>query len=605
MILCTREKERPNEKYTLTEVLLDRLKSWDVDIIFVVPGIHLDPILLKVAEDGFFQIVMAAHEQGAGYMAEGYARISGKPGIVMTINGPGALNLTTAAMTARVERYPVLFITGDSPSFVKDYGGFQSSDQKESNSAAILRKAAGISFTIQSTNDLLEALDLFENSLNDTCPGPMHINFPNDIAKSEASSFPEKNQNLIKTFTPISKDVASSDEILPVPSTPGNKAAILAGNEIRTLAEAEKIAAFSRAHSIPVGCTLEAKNLQPVIDKELYLGVFGYAGDERALRAFLDPELETLIIWGAALNERNTVAWHPDFFNGNRSIVRISCDRQMSRKYPVKLSEKYCGISESVAWLQELWAGKPEESQTELKNRIEWNAKLQNILLTSDTVLKPPLEDEGRLAMSGAVSLMNRMIGEEALFFVDSGDHRIYGSMFWDVKCFNSFHTAATVAPMGWAIAAAVGASFANEEKQIFVLTGDGCMLMHGMEIAVAARYHRRVIFLVSNNGSYGRILARMAEQPEKQRQILSSLPKTSWTGFAESMDIPARCVFSLKELSDAISEAQRSTGPFLIEMMTKVEKSTPCTEGIFSSSSPDFYESWGKTSTSNDYKGV
>ena len=106
-------------------VYLIYLFNLGVKKIFTVPGAHIDFFLVQAINDGRFEIILASHEQGAGYMADGAARMSGSPSIVATINGPGASNLITSAVTARLGNSPVIFLTGDIPSHLYGYGGFQ------------------------------------------------------------------------------------------------------------------------------------------------------------------------------------------------------------------------------------------------------------------------------------------------------------------------------------------------------------------------------------------------------------------------------------------------------------------------------------------------
>lgn len=283
------EKRSTRNNLTVVEVILDRFHTWGITTLFVIPGVHIDGFLMQAVKDRRFRIIMAAHEQGAGYMADGFARISGKPGVVITINGPGANNLTTAAVTAKVDHSPVLFLTGDTPSVIQGFGGFQASDPEGSNSTTILLEALKHSVCITSPESLSYAFQLFEELLLSPSPGPMHINLPSDIAKQHVVNqvciplSPRKDAVIKKKPTWLAK----------IPITLGNRAAILVGEEVKNASELETIAEFSRRFAIPVASTLAAKNIQALLSQELYLGVFGYAGGPRAFEAILDSKLET------------------------------------------------------------------------------------------------------------------------------------------------------------------------------------------------------------------------------------------------------------------------------------------------------------------------
>ncbi|HYG58471.1 MAG TPA: thiamine pyrophosphate-binding protein, partial [Symbiobacteriaceae bacterium] len=159
---------------SVAQALLDHWHSWGVTTLFAIPGAQVDGLLMEAASDGRFQIILAAHEQGAGYMADGFARLSGVPGIVIAINGPGATNLTTAAITAQADHSPVLFLTGDAPAVLAGYGGFQGSDPHGSNPNPVLKAALTNAISITTPDILPTALRLSERLMTGPAPGPLY-----------------------------------------------------------------------------------------------------------------------------------------------------------------------------------------------------------------------------------------------------------------------------------------------------------------------------------------------------------------------------------------------------------------------------------------------
>jgi len=241
------------------------------------------------------------------------------------------------------------------------------------------------------------------------------------------------------------------------------------------------------------------------------------------------------------------------------------------------------------------WDGSVDTHPTDYEHRKSWSARLQNTARVpgANTALRET--GESKIAMTTVLSVMNETLPAGTTLFLDSGDHRIYGGTFWEVTAPDSLYTAALTAPMGWAIGAAIGAAFARPDKQIWVLTGDGCMLMHGMELAVAARHQCRVVFLVSNNGAYGRIAARLVNQPAALHESIAALPAVSWVDFARSVGVPGQRAGTIAQLTAAIAQARASAGPFLIEVMTTVDATSPYPPAIFSSSAPGFAENWSE----------
>lgn len=571
---------------SVAQVLLNHWHSCGVTTLFAIPGAQVDGLLMEATSDDRFQIILAAHEQGAGYMADGFARLSGAPGVVIAINGPGATNLTTAAITAQADHSPVLFLTGDAPAVLAGYGGFQGSDSYGSNPNPVLKTALTNSISITAPDILPTALRLFERLMTGPAPAPLHINLPSDVAIQPAAD---------QTQVPVSHEESETEPAWPasIPSTPGNRAAMLVGEEVRDAAAMAAIAQFSSRFAIPVATTLAARNVQAVLPPELSLGVFGYAGGPRAYEALLDPKLETLIVLGAVLDERNTAAWHPQFFQPPRTILRFSAYPETVRRSPVPILDVWEHPTSALKHLLRSWDRSVDTHPTEYEHRKLWSARLQDTARVPgvDTALRGT--GESGIAMTAVLSVMNETLPAGTTLFLDSGDHRVYGGTFWEVTAPDSLFTAALTAPMGWAVGAAIGASFARPDKQIWVLTGDGCMLMHGMELAVAARHQCRVVFLVSNNGTYGRIAARLAHQPAAMRETIAALPAVSWVDFARSLGVPGQRAGTIAQLTAAIAQARASTGPFLIEVMTTLDATCPYPPAIFSSSAPGFAESW------------
>ena len=572
------EKKEPN----ISQCILDYLFNLGIKKIFTVPGAHIDFFLVQAINDGRFEIILASHEQGAGYMADGAARMSGSPSIVATINGPGASNLITSAVTARLGNSPVIFLTGDIPSHLYGYGGFQGSDPISSNTKEIFIAAITNSHTIFNYTDFIEITNLTNNLVSTFPRRPVHWNLPNDVAMTSVPkriALPNNSYN-------DGNNIPLSPEWLPIiPSSSGSKILLYVGNEIENPQEIKEIALFSKKYSIPIVVSFGAKNIQPFIDDNLFFGVFGYAGGPRAFKAMLDPTLETLLIFGVVLNERNTYAWSNEFYASNRKIIRFSNNNKSIRKSSIYIHEIKSNPIEAIKGIDIYWGKKESLISQDYNNRNKWIEELMLIPRIPPTVIKQNQSGKYGIYLGQAISFMNDHLKPDTPFFLDSGNHRIYGGAFWEVKTVNTFFSASQNAPMGWAIGAAIGASFVDKNKQIWVLTGDGCMQMHGMELAIAAKYHCKVIIVVSNNKSYGRVSARLKKIPLHVVNQLTSLPNISWVQFAESFGVPGKQVITIEELKSVIMEIQDFKGPYLIDLITDPEEPYPFSQAIFSSS--------------------
>lgn len=580
-------EQKNNGKYC-SDVILEKFHQWGVETIFFVPGAQVDFFLSRAAQDNRFNLVMAAHELGAGYMADGFSRISGRPSAAVGINGPGALNFATAAATAKVDHSRVIFLTGDAPTFLDGYEAFQSSEYGGISTKKVFESVLHYSFKIDTIDSMNEAMSFFEATLKSDLHCPVHFDLPADFAKK----IMPPHISFIKKY-PHVYSIPETGPCLPqdLLRTPGIKTAILVGEELKNYEDMISIAEFSRKFSIPTAVTMGAKNLQSVIADELFLGVFGYAGCERSFKAIMDPELETLIIFGASLDERNTAGWHKNFFSHKRNIFHFSLEMPCQKIPHTNVKSFHVSSADAVKTLDRLWSGDRDKEFSDANIYYKRSAWCKNLI---ETDLHPKIDNDfsksnsNKIEISSAICSLNSITKNDSVLFLDSGDHRIYGSTFWKTKNFRSFFTAAKTAPLGWAICAAVGASFSNASNQIIVLTGDACMLMHGIEIAVASRYKKKILFLVSANGAHGRIAARMKDESNDLKERLSSLPKIRWTDFAKSLNVKSRTVLTQKQLIKAINDSESIEGPFLIEMITSYDGNTPYPDSLFSSSQFD-----------------
>lgn len=531
-----------------------------VRTIFAIPGAHIEHFILNIAKDKRFILIIAAHEEGAGFLADGYFRKSRQVPIVATINGPGATNLLTAVSTAHVDHSSIIFLTGDTAYHLKDKLGFQTSSQINGYTNHLFQSIVNKQIIPLDFNDMYQGLNLYFQDYKLNKYYPMHINLHNDISKMKNSGYKKfiANPSKVKIFNH---------------SFNLNKSVVVFGEDYNW-SDIKQVIEHCTRLNIPMVCTLGAKDLQAIIPSHLFCGVYGYAGHESAINCVSCDEVKRVYFINSELNERNTMGWSSQLFKKGREIIVIS--------------QSYCehGINEFD--IKSFTCSMDSFVQSCQKNSIE-NDWFKDYVYKPNTM---KFDSDNCLNMTSVVQIMNALIHKSSNFFLDSGDHRIYGSLYWDVQESNTFFTASKTAPMGWAIAAGIGASFVEKSQTTWVLTGDGCMLMHGNEISVAQRYHRDIKFVVINNGAYGRIEYRLLKEEDSIKDKVSRLPHTSWVEYANSFNIQAQRVHTNQELTDAISIAQDSKGPFLIEVMISIENGSDI-KSIFSSTAINFKPFW------------
>ncbi len=558
--------------YDFTHYCLNLFYDLGIRTIFTIPGAHIEHFILAVAKDKRFKLVVSAHEEGAGFMADGYFRKSKQISLVATINGPGLTNLITAVSTAMIDHSSVIYLTGDAPLSIKDKLGFQTSNQDGCKSSEIMKLLINNQCIPTDSNELFYTLETFHSEFRNYNNYPLHLNVHCDVFKTQIL------ENLV--INKLVKHYDKKDLNLERYKMNFHKAIFILGEDLNNLDDINSIINFCIKHAIPMVCTIGAKNTQALIPSELFCGVYGYAGNESAIQLVSNEQIEDIYFFGTELNERNTMAWSNKLFKKYRNIYSISNRAQRDGILEHPIIHIQSSINHFIDSLQKL-------------NVISDNEKSWFIKYVYKPIKYEVHDKSTKLSMENCLFLMNGLINKTSNFFLDSGDHRIYGSKYWDVINYNTFFTAAKNAPMGWAIAAGIGASFVDNSIATWILTGDGCMLMHGNELAVAQRYHRNTKFIVINNGSYGRIELRLNKEEELTRNQISRLPNVSWTHYAKSFNIEAMCVRTLEELENAINIAQNTIEPYLIEVIINIDNEVSISEGVFSSTSPTFKLFW------------
>lgn len=556
-----------------TSYLLEAFRCEGVSHVFLVPGGLIDPFLPALAAARGLTPVVAAHEAGAACMADGYARAGGRFGVCLAIGGPGITNMVTAVAAARTDCSPVVVISGQVPTNWEGRGGFQDSSPVALNDVAVLQPITISSIPVENRHLVHHHLRASLTKMLAGSQGPVHLSVPIDIQKSDISAlWQELDESL---YAPRYVDRHGIERLwrLLAPEDPAAAPVhivALAGAGVEKSGGSKDLIAFAERFEIPVATTLRAKGVFPE-DHRLSLGVFGYAGHPHAIETILSGEVEVLLVLGSGLSQRDTLFWDRKMLPG-RALVQVDIDPQViGRTWPVQVPiVGDCGrmlqvvASYDYELVKALEGGNPR--------RRAW---LETIRASG------PRHYDGDNTASEAVPLhparvireLRRAMPRETVLVVDSGAHRAFCGHYWEACEPRSYISATNLGPMGWAIPAGIGAKAARPELPLAVVTGDGCMLMHGMEIQTAARYGIPAIFVVLNNGALGNVWLR-AIQEGPGPAALTELPVHDWAGFARSLGLQAATVTQPAELGPAFRAALEAGAPYLVDV--RCDRSCP-----------------------------
>jgi acetolactate synthase-1/2/3 large subunit len=544
----------------IKNLILKSLKQEGLNHLFMVPGGLVDPFLTAFDDQKDLTPIVAAQEGGAAYMADGYARASGKFGVCLCIGGPGAANTATALLTAKSDSSPLLVISGEVPTNVEGLGFFQDASQVALNDFDLLKPATKLSLSIENPLLFHHHFRHALTALLSQKRSPVHIDLPRDIQESNVEDdFPPLDKSFYQS-EPL--DTAAVEACLD--DFRSTKIAFLVGEGVNTPEAALALKKLSESLEIPVATTLRAKGTFPE-DHPLSLGVFGYAGTAHAIQAFLHENLEVLIVLGSGLNQRDSMNWTTQLAPTKR-FIQVNVDpAAFITSYP----HSYLIQGESHPFLNYLLAANLAKNDV----RKAWVETIKQ---------RPRLYDTENLT-SNAIPIhparvihdLRAVAPKDTVVVVDSGAHRAFAGHYWTSFAFGEYISATNLGPMGWAIPAGIGAKLARPSKPCCVITGDGCMLMNGMELHTAARYQVAVVFVVINNCALGNVFLR-AEQLGPTPMELTSLPDHDWAGFARSLGVQGETVRNPNDLKEAFQRAFTANAPYLIDIKCDKHFATP-----------------------------
>lgn len=559
-----------------TDYVLQALRDEGLDHVFMVPGGLIDPFLPAFGRVSGLRPIVAAQEGGAAYMADGYARATGRFGACLVIGGPGITNTVTAVEAARTDGSPVMLISGQVPTNWEGRGGFQDSSPAALDDISILRPLCLSSYAVENPHLLGHHLGSCMRRMLAGPQGPVHLSLPRDIQTTMMESSWQPLDSFSRQARVVDEDAMQRvwDLLAPKEGTPPKKIAILAGAGVEKSGAWDELRQVAERYEIPVATTLRAKGVLPE-DHHLSLGVFGYAGHRQAIETILSDEIEVLIVLGSGLLQRDTMFWNQRMLP-QKALVRVDID-------PSVIGGAYSGEvalpGDAGQVLRHLLAGNGGGANAldqGREERMQWLDRIRG--LGSRYYEEENLHSEAApIHPARVVHELAGVMPDDTVMVVDSGAHRAFWGHYWPSRRPRSYLSATNVGPMGWAIPAAVGAKAARPERPVVVATGDGCMLMHGMEIQTAARYGLAVVYVVINNSALANVWLRAHGEGPIPGE-LTSLPTHDWAGFARSLGLQAETVDKPGDLSGAFARAHEANCAYLLDVRCGKEFTTPVT---------------------------
>ena len=554
-----------------TDYILEALAAEGLGHLFMVPGGLVDPFLPALARQRKLTPVVAAHEGGAVYMADGYARASGSFGAALGIGGPGCCNMATAVAAAKTDGSPVLVMTGEVPLDLEDRGTFQDASQATLDDTAVMAPLTRLSKTVASAKNLNHWFRHALTAMWAQPRGPVHLSLTHDALAGECAADYVAVSGFFAHAWRLSMEAAETAlRLLADKAAAKSRIAILAGAGVEHDAAA-RLKEIAERWSIPVATTLRAKGVFPE-DHALSLGVFGYAGTRHATAAILDGDIDCLLVLGSGFNERDTMHWtvrersKAFMIHVNTDMEELTANGDLGHVVPGSAHAFLDLVHERAAALaRPLAAG--EARRRDWLSAIKAQPRLHDVenLSRSTTPIHP----------AAAIAALRKALPRDGIVLVDSGAHRAFAGHYWSAYAPRTYISATNLGPMGWAIPAAVGVQCARPDRRVAVITGDGCMQMHGIEVQTAARYRLPIVYVVINNSALGNVWLR-ARQYGALPAELTSIPDHDWAGFARALGAQGFTVRDPAELESAFQKALAADATALIDVKADKNCVTP-----------------------------
>ena len=529
---------------TFAKKLLSSLSN-EVEYIFSVPGRTIFPFL-KSANDLNMNNIICASETGAGFMAEGYAKASNKYGVAIIVAGPGFSNIFPSIVNAYYDNTRVLFIVGTAETFHSGKNMFQDSSIYQLNGHNLSVSLTSYS-CIMNTNDYTNhyANSMFNLKYKTL---PVLINVPLDVQIFETKQLP-----LIK---PLHSKVINTDALMHIKEIIlTNSVLIVTGN--RSVKSKVIINKFCEKFLLPVASTLCAKGSVNEL-QENYLGIFGFGMSPRVFDFLNDSRTKYIITIGVDINERNTYQWSnfpQQIIHLDEEIISNSRDHYfVNNSYISDIDAIFDGLIDD------------NELEVELQKTRYIRKQLLDDMKTPIIINTPHNNDS--LYVDNVLKVINNAYYVNTDYVTDSGLHRLYCAQILRISNCCGYYNSINNGHMGWAIAASLGVKLANQQNDCICITGDGCMLMTGIEIQTAAKYKIKVLFIVLNNGAHGAI-----KNANKQYSHIGlsdhqyDIPNHNWALFANSLGVPSLRINTEIQLNAALEMFKHTDEPLLLDI--------------------------------------
>ena len=524
---------------TGADILIKTLTEQGCDTVFGYPGgqiLNVYDSLYKYQNE--IRHMLTAHEQGAAHAADGYARATGKVGVVMSTSGPGATNLVTGIATAYLDSIPLVAICGNVPTTQIGTDSFQEID------------ITGVTLPITKHNYFVGSVENLADTIREAFalaqsgrPGPVLIDVPKDVQTAVCDYEPQAPVQPEERHA--AKDVRIKEAAALINAS--KRPFIYFGGGLITSEAQEEMLALAEKIDAPIGCSLMGLSGIPT-DHPRFLGMQGMHGHYASSMAMHDADL--IISLGVRFNDR--VTGNREKFAKLAQIIHIDVDgSELS-----KTVNSACGLRGDVKLtLQKLIPLVNAEQKPDWEKAVKALKETENDYLDIRPGLTP----------RNAIMTLNKHLGENTAVATDVGQHQMWAAQNVSFKKPRRFISSGGLGTMGFGLGAAIGAAVGTGERSVLV-TGDGSFGMCLNELTTAVTYNVPVVILLMNNGVLGMVRQWQTLFFNKHYSNTILDRKTDFVALARAFGADGEAVDTVAALDKAFEHAFSCDGPYVID---------------------------------------
>ena len=542
--------------YSGAEIVFKCLEDQDVEHIFGYPGGAVLPIYDELKNHTSIKHILVRHEQGAGHAAEGYARSSGKPGVVLVTSGPGATNVVTALTDAYMDSVPLVCISGQVPTHLIGTDAFQ-----ECDTTGITRPCTKHNWLVKDVRDLSKTLHEAFRVATTGRPGPVLIDIPKDIQFAKCEYSKPKKQKSVNGKPHNKFSQSEIDKLISLIVKAKKPVIYTGGGVINSGPQAsETLREFVSLLGFPITSTLQGLGAFPGDDNQ-FIGMLGMHGTYEANNAMHDCDL--LINIGARFDDR--ITGKIDEFSPKSKKVHIDIDPSSINKI-IKVDLAIVGdVNEVLKSTIKKISKRNNGLQSSNKQKIskwweqiqKWRTKDSLGFINSEKTIKP----------QHAVKRLYELTKNQDTFITtEVGQHQMWAAQHYKFNKPNRWMTSGGLGTMGYGLPAAVGVQIAHPKKLVIDIAGEASVLMTMQEMSTAVQYNLPIKIFVLNNQYMGMVRPwqELLHEKNYSESYTEALP--DFVKLAEAYGCKGIKAQNPNELDDKIREMVNHNGPVIFD---------------------------------------